>query len=184
MLLKDVSVFCLLLLPALLMGQDDVPFPEKLDATGFREVLARSGNLYISGQPDEASFAKLLKEGVTTVVNLRTQEEMDDRQRVPFDEKKVVEDLGMKYVHIPLGGSDHPYVPEALKTFADTLAHAEGKVLLHCTVAWRASQMFAAYLIADKNFPPEKAIEYAKAVNFGEMPVEGLLGKKLVIGFK
>ena len=51
-------------------------------------------------------------------------------------------------------------------------------------MAWRASQMFAAYLIADKNFPPEKAIEYAKAVNFGEMPVEGLLGKKLVIGFK
>jgi len=44
--------------------------------------------------------------------------------------------------------------------------------------------MLAAYLIQDKSFPPEKAIEHAKGINFGQLPVEGLLGKKLKIDFE
>jgi len=44
--------------------------------------------------------------------------------------------------------------------------------------------MYAAYLVQYKNFSPNKAIEYAKAVNFGEWPLEGLLGKKMKIDFE
>jgi hypothetical protein len=60
----------------------------------------------------------------------------------------------------------------------------KGKVLLHCTVAWRASHMWAAYLITCQGFTPAREIEHAKAINFGERPLEGLLGKKMVIEFK
>ncbi len=172
-----------LLLPVFLFAQD-VPFPKKLDVTGFKEVLAESGNLLISGQPDSAAFVKLKNDGVTTVINLRTAQEMENRNYVPFNEKEVLEKLNLNYVHIPLGGSDNPYTPEALETFAGSLAHANGKVLLHCTVAWRASHMFAAYLIKYKGFSSSKAIEYAKAINFGDLPVEGLLNKKMTIDFK
>ncbi|MBK9099743.1 MAG: protein tyrosine phosphatase family protein [bacterium] len=165
-------------------GQDSVSFPVKLDETGFREVIAKVDDLYISGQPDKESFAKLKSDGVTTIVNLRTPSEMENREYVPFDEAAVVDSLGMEYVHIPLGGEEYPYTPEAVKKFADAIANADGKVLLHCTVARRASHMFAAYLIQYKNFPPEKAIEYAKAVNFGDWPLEGLLDKKLRVEFE
>jgi uncharacterized protein (TIGR01244 family) len=167
-----------------LFSQDSVSFPVKLDVTGFQEVIAQVDNIYISGQPEEESFTKLKSEGVTTVINLRTPSEMDNREYVPFDEKAVVDSLGLEYIHIPLGGTDFPYTNEALLKFADAVDKAEGKVLLHCTVARRASNMWAAYLIQFKGFEPNKAIEYAKAINFGEWPLEGLLGKKMIIEFE
>ena len=167
-----------------IFSQDTVSFPVKLDATGFQEVFAEVDNLYISGQPDKESFAKLKSEGVSTVVNLRTDSEMSNRENVPFDEKAVVDSLGMNYIHIPLGGTDNSYNNEALVKFGDAVTNAKGKVLLHCTVGRRASYMFAAYLIQYKDFSPNKAIEYAKAVNFGEWPLEGLLGKKMKVDFE
>jgi len=165
-------------------SQDSVSFPVKLDNTGFQDVFAQSDDLYISGQPTQEAFVKLKSEGVTTVINLRTQKEMDNRDYVPFNEETFLDSLGMNYVHIPLGGPDTPYNNEALLKFEDALNQAEGKVLLHCTVGRRASHMFAAYLIQVKGFEPDKAIEYAKAVNFGEWPLEGLLGKKLKVDFE
>ncbi len=181
---QSLKIFFMIILPIYLLAQDDVSFPKKLDATGFKEVLVETDNLLISGQPDSASFEKLKQQGVTTIINLRTAREMDNRNLVPFDEKEVVENLGMNYIHIPLGGPDNPYTKQVLNTFADSLANAKGKVLLHCTVAGRASHMFAAYLIEYKGFSPQKAIEYAKAVNFGDLPIEGLLNKKMIIDFE
>lgn len=165
-------------------SQDSVSFPVKLDATGFRAVLAQSDNLFISGQPDEDSFAKLKMDGITTIVNLRTPQEMENRTYVPFDEESVVDSLGLEYILIPLGGEEYPYTPEAVEKFADVLSGASGKVLLHCTTGHRASHLWAAYLIMYKGFEPNKAIEYAKAVNFGDWPLEGLLGKTMIVEFK
>ena len=173
-----------LLIPVSVLAQREFPMPRQIDAAGFREVVAVSGDLYISGQPDSAAFVWLKADGVTTVINLRTSQEMANRSFVPFDEQVLVEGLGMKFIHIPLGGPDTPYTPEALRKFADTLKAAPGKVLLHCTVAWRASHMFAAYLIRYQGMPPAQAIAYARAVNFSPLPVEGLLGKEMVIDFK
>ena len=181
---KQYISIILILVTQTVFSQDTVSFPIKLDNTGFQDVFAKSDNLYISGQPDKESFAKLKSEGVTTVVNLRTPSEMDNREYVSFDEKAVVDSLGLEYIYIPLGGTEFPYTKEALQKFSDAIEKAEGKVLLHCTVGRRASNMFAAYLIQFKGFEPNKAIEYAKAVNFGEWPLEGLLGKKLKVDFE
>jgi uncharacterized protein (TIGR01244 family) len=180
----NLSIVTFLFNAASLFGQDSVSFPTKLDNTGFQDVFAQSDDLYISGQPTKEAFAKLKSEGVTTVVNLRTPSEMDNREYVPFDEKAVVDSLGLEYIHIPLGGTEFPYTNEALLKFANAVEKAEGKVLLHCTVGRRASNMWAAYLIQFKGFEPNKAIEYAKAVNFGEWLLEGLLGKKMKINFE
>ena len=181
---KQLFSIILILVAQTAFGQDSVSFPVKLDAKGFQDVFAQVDELYISGQPERESFAKLKSEGVTTVINLRTPSEMDNREYVPFDEKVVVDSLGLEYIHIPLGGSEFPYTNKALLKFADAIDNAEGKVLLRCTVGRRASYMFAAYLIQYKDFSPNKAIEYAKAVNFGEWSLEGLLGKKLKVDFE
>lgn len=177
-------VFSFSFFSEVVFSQDSVSFPVKLETDGFKEVIAQSGDLFISGQPDKDSFAKLKSEGVTTIVNLRTPSEMGNREYVPFDEEAVVDSLSMQYVHIPLGGDEYPYTPDAVKKFADAVDNDEGKVLLHCTVARRASYMWAAYLILYKNFSPDKAIEYAKGVNFGEWTLESLLGKKLKVEFQ
>jgi uncharacterized protein (TIGR01244 family) len=166
----------------------EVPAPVALDPRGqFEEKFARVGDdMFISGQPTERALRDLRAQGVTTVVNLRTPEEMS--KRVPFDEAALVKNLGMQYVYIPVrGNAEFPYSPDALKSFAGAMSGAKGKVLLHCTVAWRASHMWAAYLIQYRDVPVAKALEEARMINLmddmrmdGErQPVESFLGRAL-----
>ena len=154
---------------------------ETLDNDGFNQVLVRSGNLFIAGQPSEAGLKTLQQAGVTTVVNLRTNAEMDNREAVPFDEAAVVKSLGMDYVHIPAGGPDTPYSPEMLEQFAQTLDQATGKVLLHCTVAWRASHLYTAYLNRYQGLSLQEAQRLGQRINLGTLPLEGFLGQRLEI---
>lgn len=174
------ALFTALLLAAVNATADAVVI-EKLNDEGFREVLVRSGDLFISGQPSEAGLARLQREGVTTVVNLRTHAEMDDREVVDFDEAAAVEALGMTYVHIPSGGPDSPYSPEMVSRFAEAVAMSDGKVLLHCTVAWRASHLYAAYLNRYQGLNLQDAVATGQSINLGTLPLQGFLGKSLEI---
>src|SRR5688572_26820979 len=129
--------------------QDSVralPAPVLLDTAGmFQERYAKVGDdMFIAGQPTEKALREMKALGVTTIVNLRTPPEM---ARIGFDESKLIGELGMKYVYLPVrGDSTFPYSPATLAKFTETLRAAEGKVLLHCTVAWRASHLWGAYL--------------------------------------
>ena len=49
--LNNLFIVSLLLNAETVFSQDSVSFPIKLDATGFQEVFAKVGDLYISGQP-------------------------------------------------------------------------------------------------------------------------------------
>src|SRR5262245_15912031 len=128
-----------------------VPNPVNLDITGMFPANVRTvgDDMFSEGQPTEKALRELRAKGVTTIVNLRMPEEM---ARVGFDEAALARELGMRYVHIPMRGSaENPYGPKALDAFAAAMASADGKVLLHCTIAWRASHRWAAYLIRHRN---------------------------------
>jgi len=157
-------------------ADDTPPIPKKVDATGFQDVLAKTGDVYISGQPSIEGLERMAKDGVKTVVSFRTPREMDNRNIVPFDEAAKAKELGMNYVNIPLGGDKHPYSPEALAAFAKVMEGADGKTLIHCTVAWRASHMWAAYLTKYKGMDINEAAAHGRAANMGVQPLEGLLG--------
>ena len=163
-----------------------VPDPVNLDITGlFQAKLVSVGDdMFIGGQPTEKALRELKAKGVTTVVNLRMPEEM---ARVGFDEAALVRDLGIKYVHIPMRGTaDHPYGPKELDTFAAAMASADGRVLLHCTIAWRASHLWAAYLIRERKVPVAEALAQTRMINLmdtmrmgsgDQQPLEGFLGR-------
>ena len=165
-----------------------VSAPVILDTTGlYQERAARVGeDMFVTGQPTERALRALKAQGVTTVVNLRTPEEMT--RNVPFDEAALVASLGMQYVYLPVRGNDqYPYSPATLTKFADAVSNAKGKVLLHCTVAWRASHLWAAYLI-NRGIPVDSALANARAINLmddhrmgsnGRQPVEDFLDKAL-----
>ncbi len=165
-----------------------VPAPVALDTHGqFQEKFARVGDdMFISGQPTERGLRDLRAQGVTTVVNLRSPEEMS--KRVPFDEAALVKELGMEYVYLPMRGTpEFPYSPAAVKSFAAAMSSAKGKVLLHCTIAWRASHLWAAYLIQDRDVPVATALQQARMINLmddmrmdgDQQPVEAFLGRTL-----
>jgi uncharacterized protein (TIGR01244 family) len=168
-----------------------VPAPARLDTTGmFLAVGAWVGDrIIISGQPTEKALRELKAQGVTTVVNLRMPEEM--QSAVKFDEAALIKELGMKYVHLPSRGGGSPefaYSPKQLAGFTQALKEADGKVLLHCTIAWRASHLWAAYLIQERGVPVEEALANARAINLmddhrmgpnGRQPVEDFLNRSL-----
>ena len=159
--------------------------PQLMDTSGmFQARFAKVGDdMFVGGQPTEKAIRELKAQGVTTVINLRSPEEM---ARIPFDEARLVNELGMKYVYIPMrGNADFPYSPEGLKKFTDAMASADGKVLLHCTIAWRASHMWGAYLI-QQGVPADQALKHVRAINLmddmrmgsdNKQPIEQFLGK-------
>ena len=155
----------------------------------FQAVYASVGDdLFIAGQPSERALRDMKARGVTTIINLRMPQEME---RIGFDEAKLIADLGMKYVHIPMRGGDgeNAYSPQTLRKFAEAMQAADGKVLLHCTIAWRASHIWAAYLIQERGVPDADALAHARTINLmddhrmdgsGRQPVEMFLGRKVV----
>jgi uncharacterized protein (TIGR01244 family) len=183
-----LSLLAVVAAPAAWGQTATVVAPVLLDTAGmFQEKYARIGtDLFIGGQPTERALRELKAAGVTVVVNLRMPEEM---QRVGFDEAALIKSLGMKYVHIPMRGTtEAPYSPDAVTKFAEAVKGANGKVLLHCTVAWRASHLYAAYLIREKGVAEDTALAHARSINLmdehrmtgtGRQPVEDFLGRLL-----
>jgi len=171
-----------------IVGKDKtgpVPNPVNLDTTGMFQAkfVSVGDDMFIGGQPTEKAIRELKAKGVTTIVNLRMPEEMT---RVGFDEAALAKELGIKYVHIPMRGSaENPYGPMQLDTFTTAMAAADGKVLLHCTIAWRASHLWAAYLIRERKMPVTTALSQARAINLmddmrmggSQQPLEGFLGR-------
>jgi uncharacterized protein (TIGR01244 family) len=166
-----------------------LPAPTVLDTTGrFQAAAVRVGDdIFITGQPTERGLRELRAQGVTTVVNLRSPEEME--KAVHFDEPAVIAQLGMKYVYLPMRGTpEFPYSPDAVTKLAAAVASANGKVLLHCTIAWRASHLWAACLIRERGVDVETALTNARAINLmddhrmgpgGRQPVEDFLSRTL-----
>lgn len=154
-----------------------IPAPVLMDTAGlFLQRFARVGDdLFVTGQPTEQGLRELKKRGVTTIVNLRTPQEM---ARIGFDEPKLIAELGMKYIYLPSGGNATPYSPATVASFAKVMEETtDGKVALHCTVAWRASHLWAAYLIKDRGIEVNAALDNARAINLGDkgmqMPMPG-----------
>jgi uncharacterized protein (TIGR01244 family) len=127
-------------------GEKPITFPKQLDLAGFEGGVFDIGAGYVSGQPTEDALRKLKQEGFTTDVCIRTQPEMDDRKMVPFDEVAFCKEIGLEYIHIPFDKLG----PNKVEQFQKAMSEAKGKVLLHCTVAWRATYMWMAYLVKDR----------------------------------
>jgi uncharacterized protein (TIGR01244 family) len=164
-----------------------VPNPVNLETSGLFQAkfVSVGDDLFIAGQPTEKALRDLRARGVTTIVNLRMPEEMS---RVGFDEAALAKELGMTYVHIPMRGTpENPYGPKELDAFAAAMASTNGKLLLHCTVAWRASHLWAAYLIRERHTPVATALSQARQINLmdemrmggDQQPLEGFLGHRV-----
>jgi uncharacterized protein (TIGR01244 family) len=162
------------------------PAPVPMDTTGmFQAKFVKIGDdVFIGGQPTEKALRDLKAQGVVTVVNLRSPEEM--KTRVNFDEAALVQSLGMKYVYLPMRGTPElPYAPKAVKDLAAAMQGTDGKLLLHCTIAWRASHLWAAYLIQERQVPIDVALTQTRAINLmddirmndGKQPLEEFLAR-------
>lgn len=94
-------------------------------------------DLISAGQPSAQQLRDAAANGVTTVIDLRRADE--DRG---YDEAALAEQLGLRYVHLPIAGPSD--ITEANARTLDRLLKQDGgKTLLHCASANRAGALLS-----------------------------------------
>lgn len=137
-----------LILPAGFAAAQNPEPPETAESEIKPVVVGETPNLkqkgdqlYFAGQPSEEDLRLLRERGVKTVINLRTQPEMD---ALPYNEAEAAEALGMKYIHVPVTGQGA--TPDAVEKVRKAVeeSHAEDQpVLLHCGSGNRVGYLWA-----------------------------------------
>lgn len=146
-------------------------------AVDGREGFYRAGPLTFGPQPDAATLDAFRAEGTTTIINLRSQEEMADLiAEEGLDEAALLSGSGVRYIHIPLGGDDG-YEPADVEAFAAAVESAPGPVLIHCLSGGRARTMWQAYLVKHRGYSLPEAEAITASIGGGPSALEQLLGR-------
>jgi len=134
-------------------------------------------DVVFSGQPTAEQLAAYGKEGVKTVVNLRTDYEM---AKLGMDEKAIVEKAGMRYVSVPFLATAPPK-DEELVGLMKLLAGAkpEGRVVLHCASSNRVGYVWGLFQAKEKGVGVEKAVEEARKAGMKSPALEQALRERL-----
>lgn len=130
--------------------------PIGLSADDIPHLRRPGPGLLTAGQPDAAAWARLKAQGVTTVINLRTPEEMAGR-----DEAAEVAAAGMDYHAIPVAGAAGIDEDNAA-ALAAVLRRTDGTVLVHCASGNRVGGLIALIAAADGQ-PAEQALRLGRA---------------------
>lgn len=123
----------------------------------FQQVDER---LFRGGQPDRTGFEALRRLGVRTIVNLRSE----------HDERALVEELGLKYVQIPVPPAPFGVrvrLPDAAvrRFFAVVDDPVSGRVFVHCRRgADRTGVAVGLYRIARQQWEASAAFEEARRI--------------------
>jgi protein tyrosine phosphatase (PTP) superfamily phosphohydrolase (DUF442 family) len=140
-----------------------------LELPGMRNVHAMNG-LVLAGQPNPAGLQAVHDLGGKSVLNSRTQAEMD---KAGFDERSVVEGLGMTYEYLPWNGPDQ-LSDEILDRTRAFLRDAPRPALYHCASANRVGAAWIAYRVLDEGLGFDEALAEGRLVG---LRTEDYVGK-------
>jgi len=133
-------------------------------------------NYYLSAQPSLEALRWYKSQGVSTIINLRTEKENQDFASYAFNEENIAKELGLEYHAFPIGGAKD-YTPENLEAFAK-LIKGDKKLLIHCRSASRVTTVFMAYLIKHKGYSVNEATKIGRSLRFS-LPLEKMLGYEI-----
>lgn len=137
-------------------------------------VVEALPGLYTAGQPAPGDWDAIAARGITTVVNLRTAEELAGR-----DEAAEVRAAGLRYLEIPVAGADGITVDNA-RRLHEALAPSHGQALVHCASGNRAGALLALEQAQFDGVPAETALGLARKA--GMTSTEPQLRKALDLG--
>jgi protein tyrosine phosphatase (PTP) superfamily phosphohydrolase (DUF442 family) len=147
--------------------------PGVVKVSAYKDLFI-TGEVYIGGQPTLEMLRWLKEQGVTMVVNLRTENENKDFTNLAFNEATVVKDMGLNYVSIPMEKGS----PKTVEAFAELMKSSKGKTLLHCLGAGRATNLWMAYLMSYRGLSADAALDIGRQLKFS-FPLEDLLGGRM-----
>jgi tyrosine-protein phosphatase SIW14 len=132
-------------------------FTEPLSTKDIPRFQMIAAGLYRGGQPGRDGFVYLQKNGIKTVINLRSEN----------DEEVIVQKLGMNYVHIPISIVMWSKIPDAaIEQYFKVLNDpANYPIFFHCRRgADRTGALAGFYRIAYQGWEPEKAYSEARSI--------------------
>jgi len=132
-------------------------------------------HLWFAAQPDEAALEEAKSEGVDVVINLRDPSEHE------WDEKAVVEGLGMAYYNLPVRGGE-PFDRETFERIETLVAkHRDKQVLIHCSSSNRVGGWLATHLARRHGLSVEESLAVGRRAGITkegiEQAVRGYLAK-------
>jgi uncharacterized protein (TIGR01244 family) len=123
---------------ALLSGVAGVTVAAESPLADLPRYIALDPHRHVSGQPSAEAIAKLPSAGITTVIDLRPDQETPD-----LDEKAAAGKAGLKYLMLPIAGAAD-LTPENVTRFDDLLKQTSSEnVLIHCASGNRVGAMLA-----------------------------------------
>ncbi len=129
--------------------------------------LQLNENLSSSGMPTAEQMKEIANACANVVINLALR----TSPKALADEDKVVESLGMKYIHIPVEW-DHPTRQDLEEFFNAMDAHKNQKVHVHCQANYRATAFITLYRVLREGWKQEDAIPVMERIwNPEDFPV-------------
>ena len=135
---------------------------------GNLEQVRQYKNLYFAGQPDEAALTHFKNLGGVAVINLREPGETD------FDEKAIVEKLGLEYFNFPVSGRKELSAATMEKIGKTVQQKGDVPVMVHCASGNRAAAWLATHLVTVHQDSLDNALKVAKSLG---LTSEGLESK-------
>ena len=127
--------------------------------------IYKVGDFYLGKQPDMDIFNWIKSEGVELVINLRTEKEMENFKKSSFDEDSLLNNLGIKYISIPISYPDS-YNQDYLQRFIKAISENNGKIFIHCASGGRAKVFFMGYLIDARNYTVNEAMDISSKMDY------------------
>ena len=176
--MKSIIFFLIINFPLIfnLYAQENTGTSKNVEVIKDFKNLYRYQNYYIGGQPTLEALQWLKSQGVNKIINLRSENENIEYSEYAYNEKINAQRLGFKYYSIPVDGNKD-YTPENLDVFI-SLINKNEIILIHCLTAGRATNFFMAYLIKNKGYTINEAVEIGRNLRFS-LPLEMLLDTKV-----
>ncbi|RYZ94426.1 MAG: hypothetical protein EOO68_20270 [Moraxellaceae bacterium] len=115
-------------------------------------------HLYSSGQPTPAQLALLAQAGVSTIINLALTDASNSLMNQSIHEDRVVLELGMNYIHLPLLW-ERPCATQAFLAIK-LIHHLQDQLIwVHCAKNWRVASLMSLYRRFYMQMPPEQVEE-------------------------
>jgi uncharacterized protein (TIGR01244 family) len=135
LILRHLAALLLALFAAGVQAQSlDV---DLVNNAGIMNLKSPEAQVISAGQPSQEQFQALASAGVKHVINLRPASEME------FDERAVVESIGMMYHSIPISGAED-ITHENAAALSEMLSALSGQpVLIHCASGNRVGALVA-----------------------------------------